>query len=140
MARRKLIHWVSTGDTAVTTVGAVATNAVTFDLSSTTESPDGIASDNCCINVDANFLAYSTAGTANLMLTRQVQGGFRRVAGTITLIDALIPTLIADDAAIAGSLTAIDISGNLLRARVTGVAAITIDWFCDMRIRIYQPA
>lgn len=138
MARRKLIHWVSTGDVAVTTVGAVAADAVTFDLSSASAHPDGIASDNCCIDVEAHVLGYSTAG-GNGVVNRVVQANFSRIGGAVTAI-APIQTIIGVTAALVGALTTVDNNGNVIRVRVTGVAAFTIDWFADARIRIYQPA
>lgn len=141
MARRKIIHWVSTGDAAVTTVGVASATVCQFDLSSLTESPDGVASNGCAISVDATVLGYSTAGTTDLVVNRQIQASFKRTSSVISTIAAQVPTIIGVSAALAGAVTNIDNpDNNIIRCRVTGVAAITIDWFCDMRIRIYQPS
>lgn len=139
MARRKVIHWVSTG-AVVTTVGAVAGIPISFDFSSAAVSPDELASDNCCIDVEAHILGYSTAGTANLALNRIISASFRRVAGTLTELGADTVLANKSDAGLAAAVTNVALNANVVRVDVTGVAAITIDWFADMRIRIYQPA
>jgi len=52
----------------------------------------------------------------------------RRAGGTTTLVGAVTSVHSAED--VAGWDATIDVSGADVRVRVTGVAAVTIDWRC----------
>jgi hypothetical protein len=63
----------------------------------------------------------------------------RRVAGVLTLVnvETVLETFATgSDAALVAATAVIDVSANTLRLRVTGVAATTIEWDGDMRVRI----
>ena len=63
----------------------------------------------------------------------------KRVAGVLTMTGAQVDIVTfasGSDAALAGCTATVDSNTNQLRLRVTGVAANTIDWFGDMRVRI----
>lgn len=133
---QKVIHWVSG---TFQTVGLVTGTICSYDLSSTAASPTGTAFNNCSVYAEANIVGYNT-GTSDGG-TQKIVRGFKRVSGTLTSIDAATITLVTGTlgTGIATSVFNITTSGNLIICQATGVLANTIDWFCDMRLRIYQP-
>jgi hypothetical protein len=63
----------------------------------------------------------------------------RHAAGVATLVGT-VQTIGTDneDAGVTGDVT-LDVSGNDVRARVTGAAAQTWEWGCEMQILVLTP-
>lgn len=132
-----VIHWVNG---TASTAGATAATVASFDLSSAGASPTGVAFDNCSVEVEATLTGYVTSGTAGAIATRKLTRAVKRVSGTVSTVGALTNlTALLSDAALALVALDIDVSGNVIRLRATGVAGETITWFGDMKIRINQP-
>ncbi len=138
MAARYLIHWVSGGTAGVQTVGASTGVICSFDLSSTSASPDGIASNGCSVSVEANVLSYDTVSFDSG--ARVFNRAFKRIAGTITGTDAAIISVVLGT--LPGQLATLTydlvISGNVIQLTTSGVVGRTIAHTGDMRIRIWQ--
>lgn len=131
---RKIIHQVT--DTAQT-VGAVAVTVASFDLASAGVSPDGLASDNCAVDVETLLLGRTSAGD---MARRRFTRGAKRQAGALAALGAVTDLVVlAADAALALVGSDLDVSGDAVRCRATGVAGQTVDWFARMTITIWQP-
>lgn len=133
---RKIIHWV-TGQAQ--TVGAVAVTVVSFDLADANASPDNTVSNNCAVQIEASIVGKDAA--SNDVGHKQLARGFKRIAGVLSTTDATVITAV--NGLLQGQLATaafdLDVSGTIIRLRVTGVATRTIDWFGDIRIRILEP-
>jgi hypothetical protein len=119
-----------------TTDAATATIVVSYDLSSAAASPSGVAWDGCSVNARCVISGKQAGNT----VAGEVLAVFRRTAGTLAQVGAAagIGTLFSD-AALANSTVTIDASGNLIRVRVTGVVATTIDWSAFLYLWSNEP-
>lgn len=121
---QRTIGWKSG---VVQTVGAVAATVCATDTI-----PDGSTVHLKCY---LQGRETTTGDIASTVFTHRA----RRVAGVLTLVG--VPTVLqsfaaGSDAAIAGATAAVVLVGNTLALQPTGVAATTIEWFGDMRVRI----
>lgn len=110
--------------------GNLATGAVqTADAAQTTAFTLTLA-DNTVYGFEANVVARDTAGVERGLFKRLArvhrQGGGGATLGTVQTIGA-------DDKTNAGLDVTLTVSGNDLRVSVTGLAATTIVWVCDVR-------
>jgi hypothetical protein len=130
MAQRILIP---VSGVAQTTDAATAVTVASFDLSSTAF---GAAWNNCVVSARAHVCGRQSTNSA----VGQLMAGFSRNSGTLAQIGSAVAigSLLAD-AALATVAVNIDSSGNLIRLRVNGVVATTIDWGGWMELWIVQP-
>lgn len=137
MAQRA-IHLVS-GNAQV--VGAVATTITSFDLAAAAASPTGVAWDNCSVHVEAYVSIYNTAGTIGATGAKTLTRGIKRVAGTVSAVDAAVIVLanLLEQAGVLGAAYDVDVSGTTIRLRFTGVAGQTHQVMGWMRLTLNQP-
>lgn len=122
---RRIIDW-KTG--VVSTVGAVLGVVCDSDVI-----PEGST-----VTVDCFIQGRETTTGALASASFQHRAQFP-VAGALTLVGVLFQLLtiaLGSDIALAGAVPAIVLSGGRMRLQVTGVAATTIEWFGDMKIRV----
>lgn len=107
----------------VQTVGAVTSTVVQYDLSSATEAL-GAMDDK---QITANCRLLGRQG-GNVFRADRLST-FTRISGTVAQIDT--PVQLGQDlisAALSGSAITLDFTGNVVRVRALGVAALTINW------------
>lgn len=68
--------------------------------------------------------------------SRTMAATFKNVGGTVSQIGATLTNLSVGDVALATITAVFDVTGATFRVRVNGVAATTIDWFCDGDIQV----
>jgi len=108
---------------------ATTTDATVTTLASFTLTANG------SYHVYGTVLARNTS-TGVIGSTLMFYGSFKRVAGTTTSVSLPAITLAANEVGAWAVVTpvVIDNSGDVIRIRVTGVAATTIDWLADFTI------
>jgi hypothetical protein len=81
---------------------------------------------NCIVSVAGTIVGKSSA---NGGVTISANATFSIVSGTVTLLGSQTTVLAAQgSAALTSSAITIDASSNIIRLRITGIAATTINW------------
>lgn len=90
------------------------------------------------INATAYIEAYAAAtGDAKVF---QLVGGIERIAGGAVILGSILNLIAAQGSAGATTWAAtMDVSGNDVRARVTGALATTISWRTRIEIDVHTP-
>jgi hypothetical protein len=129
-------RWMNWLSGVVQTTDATQTTLFSYDLSSASASGTGAAWNDCTVQV--MLMVTGKSGTNHL--GGELLATFKRNSGTLAIVGAAagIGTLQAD-AALATASVSIDASGNIIRVRVTGVAATTIDWSGNLQMWFNQP-
>jgi hypothetical protein len=113
------------------TVGAALGTLVTLDLAA-----PGISGtiDNVGVYVECTFIG-TDAATGNVVIAKLARA-FRRVAGVLTAAGGAASNIVAPagDAALVGAAPVLNQTGTSVRAQVTGVALITINWKAHLEI------
>mgnify|MGYP001559644217 FL=1 len=93
-------------------------------------------SDNCVVYLDVVFVAFSNGvGSAGYEATAT----FKRDGAGATQVGTTASLSLMEDAALALASITLDANSNYIRARVTGVAATTIDWLANVTMTLYLP-
>lgn len=121
-------------DGYVQTTDATPTAIVTFDV--TTGGPGGTALTDCSIFIQGDVAGFSTSATAaggrSSALFKVTSGTLAKVGATVTNV-----AMIKDTGG--GPNDDFSASGSTITYSVTGVNAVTINWFGRMFMTIYQP-
>lgn len=121
---------------SVQTTDATATTVVSYDLSSAAASPSGVAWNNCAVSARC---VISGRQSSNIV-AGEIIAAFERTTGTLAAVGAAGGTgTLNKSAALDTATVTIDASGNLIRVRVTGVAATTIDWSAYLYLTLNEP-
>jgi hypothetical protein len=105
----------------VQTTNATTTTVITWDPAAHLP-----AINNCIVSVTGKVVGKSSV---NAGVSIEAQATFSIIAGTVTLLGSQTSTLAAQgSAALTASTITIDASANIIRIRVTGIAATTINW------------
>lgn len=124
---RRLIH------TTVNAAAVQTTDTTVTTVHTWTPAAHVPAIDNCVLQVEATLIGRSSG---NAGVTIKFGGTYKVISGTLSLLGtpAAIQAAIGD-AAMLVSVLSLDASSNVLRARVAGVTATTIDWQCYLEIK-----
>lgn len=124
MAIAKIIDIAS--GTANTTDGVTVTTVCTFTVPL-----------NSNIMLSASLVGKET--TTGDIATAKVDHRAKRAGGGASMVGSAVDQVTfaaGSDAALNASVITIDVSGNDVRLRVTGVAATTIDWFGTLIVHV----
>lgn len=120
----------------VQTTDATATTVVSYDLSDAAASPTEAAWNNCSVTVRC---VISGRQSSNIV-AGEMQASFERTSGTLAAVGVAGGTgTLSKSAALVTAAVTIDASGNLIRVRVAGVAATTIDWSATLYLSLNEP-
>ena len=104
--------------------GELRTTNATQTVISTYTLPSSVV----CV-FEASVVGRDAAGNAAVFRQVAATTGSKALVGSVTNV---FPALIS--AGLAGAAVTMNISGGVLRVLVTGKAATTIDWSCDLRV------
>ncbi len=110
-------------------VGSVSTSGAVTSTASSYTVPSAVT-----VRADARITGRATTGDS---ITLEVGALVKNVSGTVSLVGAAFAIGVTQaDAAITTATATIDVSGNDLRVRVTGVALIDIDWQTHLQLDV----